>query len=55
VFDSGSSANAPSEDYDSVKRPQGTGFDIGALEYIQQTGQAIPTRGVDAPVVEVCP
>ena len=41
-IDSGSPLSAPNDDFDSVKRPQGTGYDIGAFEYITQTGQVIP-------------
>ncbi len=45
AINSGSSLNAPNEDFDSVKRPQGSGYDMGAFEYIQQevqSGQTIP-------------
>ncbi len=41
-IDSGSPLSAPNDDFDSVKRPQGTGYDIGAFEYIGQSGQIIP-------------
>lgn len=34
AIDSGTSTNAPSTDFDGVARPQGTGFDIGAYEFV---------------------
>lgn len=40
AIDNGSSLQAPNEDFDSIQRPQGSGFDIGAFEYIFQAGQA---------------
>ena len=33
AIDAGTSANAPSVDYDGVIRPQGNGYDIGTYEY----------------------
>jgi hypothetical protein len=33
AIDSASSLNAPAQDYDSISRPQGAGFDIGAFEF----------------------
>ncbi|MCJ7756403.1 MAG: hypothetical protein MUP13_17720, partial [Thermoanaerobaculales bacterium] len=33
AIDSGCSVHAPSDDFDGVTRPQGSGFDIGAFEY----------------------
>jgi hypothetical protein len=33
AIDNGTSDQAPSDDYDGVPRPQGSGFDIGAFEY----------------------
>jgi hypothetical protein len=33
AIDKGSNASAPSEDYDGIPRPQGSGYDIGAYEY----------------------
>jgi hypothetical protein len=39
--DTGTSNGAPSTDYDGVARPQGTGYDVGALEYVY-TGNPIP-------------
>ena len=40
-IDTGTSNEAPSTDYDGVTRPQGTGYDVGALEYVY-TGNPIP-------------
>ena len=40
-IDTGTSNGAPSTDYDGVTRPQGTGYDVGALEYVY-TGNPIP-------------
>jgi len=33
AIDKASSLNAPAQDYDSISRPQGAGFDIGAFEF----------------------
>jgi hypothetical protein len=33
AIDAGTSLNAPSFDFDGVRRPQGSGYDIGAYEY----------------------
>jgi hypothetical protein len=33
AIDRGSPVDAPSEDFDGTRRPQGTGYDIGAFEY----------------------
>ena len=33
AIDRGSTAGAPTKDYDGVARPQGAGIDIGAFEY----------------------
>lgn len=34
AINKGSSINAPSTDFDGIIRPQGTGYDIGAYEYV---------------------
>jgi len=33
AVDNGTSTDAPSDDYDGIPRPQGSGYDIGAYEY----------------------
>lgn len=38
AIDKGTTVSAPSDDYDGNPRPQGTGFDIGAFEYLESTG-----------------
>jgi hypothetical protein len=47
AIDSGSSIDAPPEDFDGTPRPQGAGYDIGAFEY---AGTGIHT-GEDCPVL----
>ncbi|UCH95962.1 MAG: right-handed parallel beta-helix repeat-containing protein [Candidatus Aminicenantes bacterium] len=38
AIDSGSSTNAPADDYEGNTRPQGCGYDIGAYEYVSSNG-----------------
>ncbi|MCP4711916.1 MAG: BACON domain-containing protein, partial [Planctomycetes bacterium] len=38
AIDTGSSTNAPSDDYDGNSRPRGSGYDIGAYEYLSGGG-----------------
>ncbi len=42
AIDSGSSIDAPSDDFDENSRPQGTGYDLGAFEFMG-TGSEDPT------------
>ncbi len=37
-IDAGTSSNAPNFDFEGTSRPQGSGFDIGAYEYSNETG-----------------
>ena len=51
-IDTGTSNGVPGTDYDGVARPQGTGYDIGALEY-EYTGNPVPdikANGSDGPL-----
>ena len=34
AIDTGSSVEAPADDYEGTSRPQGSGHDIGAFEYV---------------------
>ncbi len=38
AIDAGTSTNAPNTDYADTSRPQGSGYDIGAYEYLSSTG-----------------
>jgi len=44
AIDSGSSIDAPSDDFDGNPRPQGAGYDIGAFEFIGN-GIDVPSNG----------
>jgi len=59
AIDKGSSIDAPSDDYDGSSRPQMTGYDIGAFEYVPggittTTTPSGPTTTV-SPVTTTCP
>jgi|GEM_PF-1110115 len=45
AVDTGSAALAPADDFDGVARPQGSGFDIGALELPQGTTCTLTCSG----------
>lgn len=40
--DKGTASGAPADDFDSIKRPQGQGVDLGAHEYVTGTRVALP-------------
>lgn len=43
AIDKGTSTNAPSTDLDGISRPQGTGYDIGAYEFVSNTTCTAPS------------
>jgi len=52
AIDAGTSSGAPSVDFDGVSRPQGSGYDVGAYEYVTGNQAPVADAGDDQQVTD---
>jgi hypothetical protein len=50
AIDSGTSMDAPNDDFDGNQRPEGSGYDIGAFEYLSSPVPDIKANSQDDPI-----